>query len=294
MPCYKPLRGFRGVTGGISWTPSKAYVDMPMAVPCGRCIGCRLERSRQWAVRMMHEAKMHQDNCFLTLTYDPEHLPSDWSLDKRHFQLFMKRLRKAIAPKRVSFFHCGEYGDTNGRPHYHAVVFGWMPSDRKFFKNGPSGFPVFTSKICDAYWKLGEVFVGNVSFESAGYVARYVVKKVVGQAAPDYYRRCHPETGEIVDMVPEYATMSLNPAIGKSWFEKFSSDVKAYDGVVVAGKLGRPPRYYDKLFGKDAMKEVKRERVFKALEDFANNTDARLEVREECAIARTKAFARDL
>lgn len=294
MPCFHPLKGFKGLNGGISWSPSQSFVDLKMQVPCGQCIGCRLERSRQWAVRMMHEAKLHPDNCFLTLTYSPEHLPEDWSLNKRHFQLFMKRLRKKVSPKRISFFHCGEYGDKNGRPHYHAIVFNHNFDDRKVWSKNGRGDVVYTSEVLNELWALGECFIGNVSFESAAYVARYCLKKVVGTKAAEYYRRCNPVTGELYDLVPEYATMSLNPAIGKAWFDRFGNDVRAYDGVVVAGVLTRAPRYYDKLRGKSSMRKVKRKRLFKTLEHFADNTDVRLLDREKVAISRISIKRRDV
>ena len=140
MPCYYPIDGWRSKnvnpeTGkrSIVFTKDQAFLDMPVKVPCGQCIGCRLERSRQWAMRCVHEAQLHEDSCFITLTYNDENLPDDASLNVKHFQNFMKEFRAAIAPKKVRFFHCGEYGEHNGtykheqsyglsslgRPHYH-------------------------------------------------------------------------------------------------------------------------------------------------------------------------------
>ena len=128
MPCFCPLEGWRSKdrssTGKrkIVFNPRDALRDMPVTVPCGQCIGCRLERSRQWAVRCIHEASLHEDNCFITLTYDDAHLPTDLSLNVSHFQKFMKRLRKRFG-EGIRFFHCGEYGENFGRPHYHACLF---------------------------------------------------------------------------------------------------------------------------------------------------------------------------
>lgn len=291
MPCFRPLKGFKGTNGGISWTPSMGFVDLPMEVPCGRCIGCRLERSRQWAVRMMHEAQMHEWNSFITLTYDDEHLPADGSLNKKHFQDFVKRLRARVAPVRFSYFHCGEYGDMNGRPHYHAILFGLDFADRKPCGSSPSGHGLFQSDLLDAVWGLGRCWVGNCTFESAAYCARYVLKKVTGQIADEHYKRVLA-SGEIVWLQPEYASMSNRPAIGMRWFEMYGGDVVAYDGCVVAGKLQKPPRYYDKLRGRDAMRGVKRERVFKALENYEHRTDARLKVREEFTRLKMALFAK--
>lgn len=292
VPCYHPVKGFKGVSGGISWTPSQAYVDVPMQVPCGRCVGCRLERARQWSVRMMHEARQHPDNCFVTLTYDDARLPADRSLNKKHFQDFMKRLRKSVAPKRISYFHSGEYSDDKWRPHYHAIIFNHDFRDSKFYRFNGRGDRVCTSAELERLWGFGSCFVGAVTFESAGYVARYCLKKVLGDKAADHYRRFAPDSGEIYYLQPEYATMSLKPGIGKAWFEKYSGDLARYDAVAVSGMLTRSPRYYDKLRGKEAMRRVKRKRVFKALEDYENQTDARLKDREEVTNARIKLYLR--
>lgn len=293
MPCYYPVKGFRAVAGGISWTPSVSYVDQEVQVPCGQCIGCRLERARQWSVRLMHEASLHQDNCFVTLTYDDEHLPDKGCLRIRDFQLFMKRLRKR-ASTRISFFHCGEYGELNGRPHYHAILFGVDWPDRVKYGRNERGDMLFSSKLLDSIWQNGFAWSGSVTRESCGYVARYCLKKVTGDRADEHYKRVDPETGEIYWLPPEYASMSLRPAIGKGWFDKFAGDVVAYDGVVNAGVMQRPPRYYDKLRGREVMKSVKRERVYKALEHAADQTPDRLRVREEVKRAALRSLKRNL
>ena len=132
MPCYTPLKGWRSQERtesgkrAITFRLREGYADMPVDVPCGQCIGCRLERSRQWAVRCMHEASLYENNCFITLTYNEDHIPSDGSLKKDHFQKFMKRLRKKFGAG-IRFFHCGEYGAELSRPHYHAILFNFDP-----------------------------------------------------------------------------------------------------------------------------------------------------------------------
>ena len=135
MTCYHPLECWRvdGQSKLAFVKPREALIREKLEVPCGQCIGCRLERSRQWAVRCIHEAQLHKDNCFITLTYNDEHLPSPPSLSVRDFQLFMKRLRKRFG-KGIRFFHCGEYGEKYGRPHYHACLFGFDFPDRVQFK----------------------------------------------------------------------------------------------------------------------------------------------------------------
>lgn len=290
MPCYAPLRGFKSLSGGITWSPSQGYVDVPMTVPCGQCIGCRLERARQWSVRMMHEASLHESNCFVTLTYDDEHVPRDGSLVKRHFQLFMKRLRAKFMPDRISFFHCGEYGDDNGRPHYHAILFGCDFPDRVLWCTDERGYSLWTSEVLTSLWRMGLATFGEVTTESAGYVARYSLKKVLGDAAADHYMRVSPE-GEVYWLQSEYATMSLKPAIGKNWFEEFSAEVVAYDACAVGGQLQRPPRYYDKQRGKRDMRLVKLDRKIAAAKH-GDSSDERLKVKEEVMVAKLQSLRR--
>lgn len=291
MPCYKPLKGFRGINGGISWSPPVSFVDMPMEVPCGQCIGCRLERSRQWAVRMMHEASLHEQNSFVTLTYDDEHLPKDGSLQKADFQRFMKRLRKKRAPVPVRYFHCGEYGDENGRPHYHAILFGVDFPDRGLDATSGRGDDWYSSPELQSLWPYGHATIGAVTFESCAYVARYVLKKVTGDRATDHYRRYSPD-GEVYYLQPEYCSMSLKPGIGARWFEEYSKEVVDYDGVVNGGKLAGVPRYYDKLRDSEELRRTKRKRVRSALKHLDNNTPERLAVREEVKAAQVNLFLR--
>ena len=135
MACFKPLTAYRGREKHGSGKPKIVFshhlsqTGVELLLPCGRCIGCRLERSRMWALRCVHEAQLHSENSFITLTYNDDHIPRDGSLNKKHFQDFMKRLRKSIAPKKVRFYHCGEYGPKLLRPHYHAILFGHQFDD---------------------------------------------------------------------------------------------------------------------------------------------------------------------
>lgn len=291
MACFRPLKGFRGINGGISWTPAVSFVDVPMEVPCGQCIGCRLERSRQWAVRLMHESQScGGEASFITLTYDEAHLPADGSLVKSDFQKFIKRLRKSVSPKRVSYFHCGEYGDANGRPHYHACIFNHVFDRLGVVGRNHRDECVYESAELARLWPLGFSSTGDLTFESAAYVARYVLKKVTGDMAHEHYRRVSLETGECVWLQPEYCTMSLKPGIGQAWFDSFQGDIEAYDGVVVAGQLGRVPRYYDKLRDREVLRRVKRKRERVAFKRLADQTPERLAVREEVCRSRVGLF----
>lgn len=295
MACYFPLEAWRSDDGSIHFDSRYRHRDRSLKLPCGRCVGCRLERSRQWAIRCVHEAQMHDDNCFVTLTYAPEHLPSPPSLCLPDFQKFMKRLRKAIG-KRVRFFHCGEYGEKVGRPHYHACLFGWRPDDLKLYSQRDS-VRLYSSDFLANVWGKGFVTVGDVTFDSAAYVARYIMKKVNGDDAQDHYTRVDPLTGEVYQAVPEYVTMSRRPGIASGWYEKFSSDVFPSDSVVVRGREIRPPRFYlerlksDDSFLYDDIKS-KRDDVAKLHVD--NNTERRLLDRHEVQQARLRKLPRNL
>lgn len=241
MPCYSPLTAYHGKDfnssgkRSIVFNLSQARFGVPISLPCGRCIGCRLERSRQWAIRIVHEGSLHEEKCFLTLTYDQQHLPSDGSLRFSDFQKFMKRLRKRVHPVQVRFFHCGEYGEQLGRPHYHCILFGFSFSDQILFKRGSEpSLNLYTSKVLSELWPLGFSTIGQVTFESAAYVARYVVKKFLGPGADAHYQ----------GRKPEYTTMSRRPGIGSAWLQKFKDDVFPQDEVVVRGKKMAPPKYY--------------------------------------------------
>lgn len=247
----------------------------------------------------MHEASGHQDNAFVTLTYDEAHLPRPVQLHKAHFQLFMKRLRKFFGRERISYFHCGEYGEQLGRPHFHALLFGVHFPDQVWRKNGPNGSALFESPTLTRLWGMGAALIGAVTFESAAYVARYCVKKVTGEAAAKHYERVDPETGEIYQLEPEYVTMSTRPAIGKRWFEAFGFELEHDDTVVSRGREHKPPRFYDKLREQlDArrFRATKSERIkaSKAPRARANSTPERLAVREEVKKSQTNLLRRTL
>lgn len=145
-----------------------------MTVSCGQCIGCRLERSRQWAVRCMHEKQMHDDACFITLTYDDDNLPFGETLVLSDWQKFMKRLVKKNGP--IRFYHCGEYGDDTNRPHYHAILFGYRPDDPELFSTSGET-KLYASPSLRNTWGMGHCTFGDATFETAAYVARYITKK---------------------------------------------------------------------------------------------------------------------
>lgn len=241
MPCYHPLPGWwakrvnESGKRGIVFDVSAGFKDKPVEVPCGKCIGCRLERSRQWAVRCMHESKLWESSVFVTLTY--ETVPPGGSLCPRDFVLFMKKLR--LARPGVRFFQCGEYGDMLERPHHHAILFNCFFPDQRYYKSRGE-IRLYTSKELEKIWSHGQCSIGSVTFESAAYVARYAMKKVYGNEA-HYGGR-----------VPEYVTMSRRPGIGAGFLERFRSDIYPSDEVIVRGVRCRPPRYYDNVLESDS------------------------------------------
>ncbi len=279
------MHGFRAPGGQVKFSRRDAWVDRPVTVSCGQCSSCRLERSRQWALRCVHEAQMHERNCFLTLTYDPKHLPADGSLDVSHWQKFARRLRKNIGPFR--FLHCGEYGEENRRPHYHACVFGMdFRSDMEVIEQ-KKGYDIWTFPTAVEQWSMGRVAIGNLTFDSAAYVARYIMKKVSGPPAEEHYG----------GLKPEYVTMSRRPGLGARWFERYSSDVYPDDFVVHDNRKFRPPVFYDRELEKRdpaLLEVVKRKRVVAAKQHVDDQTPDRLLVREIVTDARLSQLGRDV
>lgn len=249
MPCFSPLKVYRsrevGKNGklGISFHIRSGFFDRPMKIPCGQCIGCRLEKSRQWAIRCMNEASLYDENCFITLTYSDENLPKNSSLLKRDFQLFMKRLRKEFSPKKIRFYSCGEYGEQFSRPHYHACLFGLDFADKIKYKGD-----MYRSPTLEKLWPYGYSMIGSVTFDSAAYVARYVTKKLTGKMAEKYYT-VDKRTGEVLaEKTPEFSLMSRRPGIGAPWLEKWQKEVYSTDSVISRGREMKPPKFYDKKY----------------------------------------------
>ena len=308
MPCYKPLKAFQCADRSIVFAELARYdVVRSLELPCGQCVGCRLERSRQWAIRCMHEASLYKNNCFITLTYNDEHLPDDYSLHYEDFQKFMKRLRKrfkGLQPAASSgdkfpirFYMAGEYGENFGRPHFHACIFNFDFPDKVLWQKTESGSKIYRSKELEELWPFGYSSIGDVNFQSAAYVARYIMKKVTGDMADQHYEEVNFSTGEIIKRKPEFNKMSLKPGIGFDWYEKFKDDVYPHDYVVVNGKKCRPPKFYDRKYSDDYPYEFdqlvwQREKQAKAL--LEDNTDERLAVKEKVVVAKLSRLKRKL
>lgn len=335
MACYHPIHAHQAKPGAQPTFPKSGPYNIKL--PCNRCIGCRLDRSKQWAIRLMHEAQFHERNSFLTLTYADDYLPSrrtSWeppvplplpkeqaprtessphayetharaeSLSKRDAQLFMKRLRDRLTNKdgsaRVKYYLVGEYGDTNGRPHYHAALFGEDFTDDRYQWRTSGQNVLYRSSLLEKAWPWGQAEIGDLTFESAAYVARYIMKKVNGAQADQHYQRTAPD-GSNYWLTPEFALMSrggrTGHGIGRRWIEKYATDVYPHDYVVMRGKKLKPPRYYDKLLEKvDEIGAalIKLERQEKAKNSADDNTPKRLAAKEAVAKARAKQQSRPL
>ena len=287
MTCFHPLRGYRALKSGCDKAEvvfSKSVVSAGpherLEIPCGQCIGCRVDRSRDWALRCVHEAQMHDENCFVTLTFDEPFLDVNGSLNRGDWIVFIRELRRDNAGKRIRYFHCGEYGEDGGRPHHHACLFGYdFPDKELFFIR--DGVRHFKSGYLEQLWGKGFCLIGEVTFESAAYIARYIIKKDMRQIE-NYLVDLDEETGECTWREPEYISMSNRPGIGKEWFDKFKSDCRK-DYLTWEGKKFRVPKYYDKLLAEDdqlRMKKVKYKRRRKGGEHVEDNTLERLAVRE--------------
>lgn len=324
MPCFYPRKVWRSREGRNKETGNwpvvfdirQGYSDTELIVPCQKCIGCRLEHSRQFAARCMHESTLWDSNYFLTLTYAPEHLPPGGTLVKDDLQKFWKRLRKwiftpyplgdgrvpeyeeqitstgrvrKIVTNGIRYFACGEYGGRLGRPHYHAIVFNLEIPDLQPYKEAPDGSMMYTSATLNSLWPYGFVVIGNVTFESCAYVARYVTKKISGPGAEEHYQ----------GKVPEFVACSTVPGIGANWFLKYSGEVIQNGFVLVNGSKCSVPRFYLKLMDKKNHEEYltfknKRNKMANERKGNLENHPDRLEAREKLALLRASKLVRPI
>ncbi len=291
MPCYHPLKAF--VLGEIDgkkqlkitsyevdhlewnnkfykWIPSRNPESLvseeftcrnTLDLPCGKCSGCRLQKSREWANRCMLELQYHKSSYFVTLTYDEEHVPyhlyddpstgevfTSLSLESRDWTLFMKRLRKKFG-EGIRFFAAGEYGSETMRPHYHAIIFGLELDDLVPYKKSMQNFQYFNSLSLEKVWGNGFVVVAPVTWETCAYTARYVMKKLYGAEA-EFYDKFNLE--------PEFTRMSRKPGIGRQYYDDHP-DLYEHEFINISTEKGgrkfRPPKYYDRLFDVDCPEE---------------------------------------
>lgn len=308
MGCFYPLSAtqlpggqivIHSRTPGIPVSTTPVHLGRDIKLPCNHCIGCKIQRSQEWATRCLHESQQHESNCFLTLTIAEEHMAHiapGGSLSKRVHQKFMKRLRATIGSK-ISFYMCGEYGEKLSRPHYHYLIFGYNFPNKEFHKTSSSGEKLYTSPTLNLLWPYGHAWIGEVTYESCAYVASYVMKKLNGPMGLEHYRR-HDEAGNEYWLEPEFNQMSRRPAIAHTWWEQFHQDVINDDVVIKTngGKM-KPPRYYDKLLelmDPVALAVIKMKREHRAKELTSDNTQARLCTKEIVAKAKLSIKKRQL
>lgn len=310
MRCFHPITAYKTDNGDVIFHDRNGR-DRCLQIRCGQCIGCRISRSEDWAVRCVNEKSLYDSSVFLTLTWDDKKMEAlkrstPISLDHRPFQLFMKRVRKArevmfvdveefasrpgrqwkrhavcVHRPRMSYYMCGEYGEQLRRPHYHALVFGLEFLDKQVIRTNP--FTLWRSAELERLWPFGYSSIGAVTLETAQYVAGYVVDRKTGKDADAHYSVVDVRTGEVTNLAPEYGRMSLRPGIGSRFFERYHSEVSVRDSAVVNGKEYKPPKYYDKKLERlDGFRldENLFERYKTAQEMQADSTPARLSVQE--------------
>jgi hypothetical protein len=274
---------------------SRGCEGYPGYLPCKQCIGCRLANSRDWGLRCLHEAKMHEENSFVTLTFDDEHLAKmcpGGSLVKKHVSDFVRSLRDKMqyqdADYRVRYFACGEYGGVNSRPHYHFCLFGFDWPDKKFWCKSRNGELYYRSPLLEEFWPFGHSVIGELTFQSAAYVARYCTKKITGKKAASHYR----------GRQPDFALMSNKPGLGTSFFMKFGpGDIIPHGYCLLNGCKVPLPEHYDTLWERmdpDGFAQVKIARREKAIEFSEEFSHDRLVAMEKCQAARMKKLFRIL
>lgn len=290
MACYHPIKAFIVEDNGHEkkyhfepcTTERIVYkgqaISKHILLPCGKCIGCQCDRSRDWANRIMLELKYHEKACFITLTYNQEHVPKSeyvtddgeilesMTLDKAQLQRFFKRLRKQIAPTKVRYFACGEYGTVNKRPHYHVILFGYDFPDKEVMSTTKEGYVQYRSPLLERIWtdpmnheSLGYSMICEVNWNTAAYVSRYCLKKS---------DRIHNIYYQSFNLQPEFLTMSRRPGIGRQYYDEHKDEVYINQEIFLSNNNGgfktRPPKYYDRLYESehpDFMKGVKEKRM---------------------------------
>lgn len=334
MTCYHPIRALivgetdagkkklKFVSKDYDNTYKKANgetfdVYEEVLLPCGKCIGCTVDRSRQWATRLMLELKYHEKACFVTLTYNDEHLPAcdyidqngnekvSYTLNKGHLQKFMKRLRRHYEPQTIRFFACGEYGSKSMRPHYHLILFGVDFSEDRYIHEVRDGYVMYRSPTLEKIWtdpetkeSYGFSLIAQVNWNTCAYVSRYCTKKKYGKQNIYY---------QTFNLQPEFNLMSRRPGIGAQFYKENGEQVYINQEIFLSNNKGglkvRPPAYFDRLYDIDhheEMEEIKKNRKEMAenamalkLERTSLNLFELLEVEERYFKERISSLRRD-
>lgn len=299
MPCNSPLEGWKSrLNGGLTFDPKQG--DGFLTVPCGRCMGCRIDKARHWTVRVAHETQLHDESVFVTLTYSDQNLPDPPSVSRRDCQLWIKRLRKELGSNLIRYFGCGEYGGRQGRPHYHFIIFGHsFREDRYPWATSKSGLIEYRSPLLEKTWGHGHCTLSDITPSSGGYVARYTTKKTATNRD-----RINAQTGELYTVDPEFLLMSRRPGIGAGWFDRHSPDLFPNNFAVINGtKFPVPPYYWDKLqkiaeetgdYELVDLVKTRRQEALQLLTEKGELTPNRLMTKQTSAELRAAASSRDL
>lgn len=270
-------------------------------IPCRKCLPCMLNRAQNWSTRMLHELQMHDCAEFVTLTYNDQNLPEYRDLRQKDMQNFFKRLRRKYPSNNIRYVYCGEYGDNTSRPHYHAIVYGLKLTDKKLHDYNNRHEPRYTSQELAELWSHGDCLTGEVTADSCKYVARYMLKDAESGLWKDDYADVDSVTGEIYLRQKPFARYSLNPAIGKTWFDKYKTDVFPRDEIILKTKSGYKPHpvpdYYLRLLERESAElaeQIKQKRIAKLTtkQARAEQKPARLAVKEKVLRARLKESLR--
>lgn len=281
MACLFPQNAWLPTSGEsrkIQFKDTNNENAIAITLPCGKCVGCRIDNAKEWSVRCYHEMRYHKSACFITLTYAPEHLPPDGNLSRKDVQLFLKRLRKYFGIRKLRFFGCGEYG-AKGRPHYHLCLFGVdFGGDSVPWRKTSAGSIIKRSPTLEKLWPFGHSSLGELNPRTAGYTARYSMKKAVKDMADE--------------RVAEFSMASLRPGIGYQFCIDYAADILAKDGCFDAEmRHVSMPRYYEKLLSElypDIIYQLKLKREFVVSTD----TEARLMARRVKFGRRSKLLPR--
>lgn len=301
MKCFFPKPAWysktKAANGGfaITFKIAEAQTDYQILVPCGGCLGCRMTRKMDWAMRISHEARYHQKSMFLTLTFRPSDLPLDNSLSKGIMQKYIQDLRNYARGERISYFLAGEYAPGKkknpqtgipfpGRPHYHLIILGAEFDDQVSIDTGSKGDTVYTSADCEKLWPYGNNYIGKVTPASAAYCAGYIVDKMTGPLGELHYVTDDPEEG-LLNIEPEFQLQSTRPALGKSWFDEYHADIQK-GFITDKGQKREVPRAYERwleqYFPENYDEYLERKMDAVDLRD-PDNKPARLAVQKECA-----------
>lgn len=225
MQCTKPIRLMKNQTSPTG-----------LLVPCGKCLACRIQKRKEWSLRVIHEMEDYNDSTFVTLTYSDNHLPDYESIRKLDLQKFFKRLRFYASPRKLKYFACGEYGPTTGRPHYHSIIFGLSlsKSDKKLV--------IDSWPYCD--WSNSHILKESfkpATIGKADYVAGYIHQKLSGDLLTEFLETNREPTFRI-----------SSQGIGKNYVDRNCEQLQKTLTFTVNGVPRQLPRYYLNRLGMDA------------------------------------------